>query len=341
MKPSSWFRWGMAIFIAAEAVIQAQVPATVLAGSVNARSRPSVLRGEVVTRLDRGQQVTVFEEGLPGASPKDTVTEWTRIELPAGTPVWVSSDHVLVPAGTVKPRWLNVRAGPSEDFGVLGTVAEGTVLKVLAQQPGWLKVEAPLGLSAFVASQFLDVIEPGVPAMAPVLPPTASPIVSTQAMATLPVTPPETAARPAPAATTPETPVKIDSTPAPANDVPTAAEPPDTGVGTIEQGDPESPVNGYSPRVLPPGDVPEISHLPRIIRREGVVRGTLSIQAPTPFELVAADNNGRLDYLLPHSSNILIRPYRGQRVYVTGEEYLEPRWQNAPVMVVREIRLAP
>ena len=77
------------------------------------------------------------------------------------------------------------------------------------------------------------------------------------------------------------------------------------------------------------------------MRREGIVRATFSVQAPTPFELNAADNGKLLNYLLPRSTNVLIRPFRGQRVRITGEEYLEPRWVNAPVIVVHDIKLAP
>jgi len=80
---------------------------------------------------------------------------------------------------------------------------------------------------------------------------------------------------------------------------------------------------------------------PRIVQREGVVSGTLSIQAPTYFELRATDTGRLLNYLWPASTNIDIRPFRGARVRVTGEEAIEPRWPITPVIRVDRIILAP
>jgi hypothetical protein len=76
------------------------------------------------------------------------------------------------------------------------------------------------------------------------------------------------------------------------------------------------------------------------VQREGIVRGTLSIQAPTAFELRATDTGRRLNYLLPASRDIDLRPFRGERVRVAGEEYIEERWAT-PLIRVDEIILAP
>lgn len=317
---------------------QAQVPAIVTADRVNVRSRPSVARGEVVTQLARDQKVIIFEEGLPSAGPRDPVSEWTRIEVPAGCPVWVSADHVSMPAGTVKPAHLNVRAGPSEDYAILGTVARGTQLRSLEERNGWLRVEAPLGLSGYVAADFLRPVEQPAtaePALPVVVVPAATPGGQTNQAAHVTAetnAPPASASPPAPtpvaaipAAPTTQ-PVRHDTVPAP---VPSA------------QGQPAVPTASAIPPPAAEPETPEISPEPRIIRREGIVRATWSVQAPTPFELVAADNGRLLDYLLPLSTNVLIRPFHGQHVRILGEEYLEPRWDNAPVIVVHGIKLAP
>lgn len=332
---------------------QGQVPALVTADRVNVRSRPSVLSGEVITQLARGQQVIVFEEGLPASDPKEPVSDWTRIELPAGTPVWVSSDYLEVPAGTVRVPRLNVRAGPSEDYGVLGTVSEGMALRSLEAQDAWLKVQAPLGLSGFVASSFLQVsaelttnlADRGgtlLRLQAPSQPPAgtaATPVPLAEDASPAPVTSTPPASAPA-TSLPPESPA-LTGFPAPQEtDVPTPEPSPDTlsGAGdqTVEPAEP-------SVELSVPGGlaVTEISPVPRIVRRDGVVRGTFSIQAPTPFQLDAAENGVLLNYLLPRSTNVLIRPFRGLRVRVIGEEFIEPRWPNAPVLVVHEIKLAP
>jgi hypothetical protein len=79
----------------------------------------------------------------------------------------------------------------------------------------------------------------------------------------------------------------------------------------------------------------------RIVSREGIVRYTVSIQAPTDYELVGADTGKVLNYLLPASPAIKLRPYHGQRIIVTGEEQFDPRWKVTPMIVVQTIELAP
>ncbi len=294
---------------------RAQGQAEVRADRVLVRSRPSQ-RGEVVARLERGQRVLVFEEGLPALLATDTVTEWTRIELPAGTRAWVSADYVDT-AGRVTARLLNVRAGPSEDYAVLGTVALGASLQIVGQTNGWLQILAPPGLSGFVAAHLLRPVEsppaaPAAPSTRAVLPspPAPSPNeTNREAPAPAPAPPAETVPEPAPAAPDPPAPrAEISGAPADLEDFPDA--------------------HAAAARV-------------RIVPREGIVRGTLSIQAPAAFELRGTDSGRRLNYLYPASPGLDLRRLRGARVRVTGEEYLDPRWPVTPVLLVEDLVLAP
>ena len=333
MKQPFWSGVALAMLIVAASAARAQVPAVVTGDRVNVRSRPSVARGEVVTQLARGQRVIVFEEGLPAAGPREPVTEWTRIELPAGCPVWVSARHVAMPAGTVRIPRLNVRAGPSEDYGVLGVVAQGSTLQVVEERDGWLSIKAPLGLSGYLASSFVEATEP--PPATPGAPAPAPAGSSTNTSAAVPAPPPTEATpqadapAPTPAPALDASPPLAGREPASPASAPTATEPaPVTAAGT------------GGPAPLWPADV-EISPEPRIVHREGRVRSTLSVHAPTPFELVPSAGGRRMNYLLPLSTNIPIRRFRGQRVRVSGEEYLDPFWHDAPVIVVRDIKLAP
>lgn len=302
---------------------RAQSPAVVKADRVNVRSRPSLQAGEVITQLVAGQRVIVFEEGLPAPSPKSPVSDWARIELPAGTPVWASAAHVARTNGIVQSRRLNLRAGPSEDFGVLGTVPEGTVLVIRREADGWIEVEAPLGLSGYVAGRFLD------PAIE------TAPLVPLQPAATAPpapvvaVPPPEP--KPGPAPSTAAAEPTVSSPPQAVEAVP-AAPAPEVPAAPIAAATEPFPIP-----IEPFGDTP----VRRVIRREGIVRPTLSIQAPTDFELRAADTGRLLNYLLPASPDISVRVFRGQRVLVVGEEYIESRWPLTPLIVVEGIKLAP
>ena len=78
---------------------------------------------------------------------------------------------------------------------------------------------------------------------------------------------------------------------------------------------------------------------PRIVQHEGIVRGTASIQAPTQFELISPDNGRTIDYLYTTSTNLDLSRYKGLRIIVTGEEGLDERWRNTPVITIQRIQV--
>ena len=75
------------------------------------------------------------------------------------------------------------------------------------------------------------------------------------------------------------------------------------------------------------------------MQREGIVRGTFSIQAPTKFELISPDNNKVINYLYTTSPSLDLRRYKGLRIVVTGEESLDERWRNTPVITIQRIQV--
>lgn len=432
---------GVLVTAIAVANVRAQIPAVVNGDHLNVRSRPA-LSGEVITQLARGQVVTILEEGLRAPGVTDTASEWVRIELPALTHVWVSAGFVDPTANTVKPKRLNVRAGPGEEYGVLGTLSEGTAVQKVGERKGWLEIEAPAGLSAFVAAGYLQktvVAPPAAPAPAapapsptnnvppqpdttnvpaqtpPPQPAAATPqpastetevkpaTETTPAVAVAPAAPAEsTAEKPAPPVESPTIEKPKDSATAPATEkaVTEAIPQPSTEKPTSETTPPPEPEPATpkpmtpAPTVSTPAStnvtaaplpaataptetVPETATAPktsepapaapapievtpvpaatettpfvepdqppakRIVRREGTVRATLSFQAPTPFELRAPDTGATMDYLLPASTNINIKTFWGARVIVTGQEAIDSRWPNTPVIKVEKIELAP
>lgn len=78
---------------------------------------------------------------------------------------------------------------------------------------------------------------------------------------------------------------------------------------------------------------------PRIVQREGVVRRTFSIQAPTTFALVNADTGKTVNYLYTKAKDLDLRRYKGLRIIVTGEEGLDERWLNTPVITIQKIQV--
>ena len=77
----------------------------------------------------------------------------------------------------------------------------------------------------------------------------------------------------------------------------------------------------------------------RIVTREGVVGGTVSIQAPTYFELFSLDNGKPRDYLFSTSTNLVLKNYKGRTILVSGEEELDERWPNTPVLTIQRIQV--
>lgn len=71
--------------------------------------------------------------------------------LSALCPVNVKAD---IPPGTVRVTApvIKVRVGPGMGFEVVGSVEEGTLLKVLEIRGGWLRVRRPAGVLGWVPS---------------------------------------------------------------------------------------------------------------------------------------------------------------------------------------------
>jgi hypothetical protein len=80
--------------------------------------------------------------------------------------------------------------------------------------------------------------------------------------------------------------------------------------------------------------MPTVPPAKRIVRREGFIGGTVSIQAPTHFELQSLESGAPINYLHTTSTNISLKQLKGKRVYVTGEEYVDKRWLKTPVLEI-------
>ena len=78
---------------------------------------------------------------------------------------------------------------------------------------------------------------------------------------------------------------------------------------------------------------------PRIVQRQGIVRYTTSIQAPTMFELISPDTHRPIDYLYTTSTNLDLNRYKGLHIIVTGEEGLDERWKNTPLITIQRIQV--
>jgi uncharacterized protein YraI len=275
---------------------------------VNVRGQPS-LASEVITQLKKGEIVTVLEE-IPAKSPKpNEPTKWTKIVMPTGTPVWVSASYINATNKTVVPRRVNLRAGPGEHFSVVGRIDKGTRVKEISTRGDWMEIEAPPNAYGFVASDLLQPqTSPPRTGAAPATPPTGQP-----PEAAPPMTVPIEQAKPAPR---PET----ESTPPPAP-------------GEAEQERADEIAAALTEAAPPPP--------PRIVRREGIISRTVSIQAPTYYQLNNLETGKVLDYLHAASANINLKKLIGKHVIVTGEEAIDSRWPRTPILEIETLETLP
>jgi uncharacterized protein YgiM (DUF1202 family) len=96
-----------------------------------------------------------------------------------------------------------------------------------------------------------------------------------------------------------------------------------------------------APMTNPPPVTPAVEEPPppRIVQREGLVRGTISIQAPTSYELISVDTHKTINYLYTTSPDLDLSRYKGLHIIVTGEEGLDERWHNTPVITIHRIQV--
>ena len=76
---------------------------------------------------------------------------------------------------------------------------------------------------------------------------------------------------------------------------------------------------------------------PRIVTHEGLVRSSVSPVAPTYFELYDPMTGNAINYLYSTTTNLNLSRYNGYQIIVTGEEGLDSRWKDTPVLTVQRI----
>jgi len=276
-------------------------PATVVASNVNVRGQAK-LNSEVVTKLTKGDAVTVLEEVTLKNSKADEPSAWAKIILPAKAHAWVNTSFISTNK-TVSPKKLNLRTGPGENYSVIGTLVKGDAVKEVSAKDGWTQIEAPATAFAFVAAAYLKNEAPTIPAGAPTpVEPTLPPLV-TEAVETNTIVPPGEV-----------TVVATNATPVAEATTPPVAPP----VAPVVKDEP------------PPK---------RIVEREGIVHSTVSIQAPTHYELVSPETGKPIDYLYTSSHYLDLSRYKGLRIIVTGEEGLDDRWPTVPVITIQKIQV--
>lgn len=338
-------------------------PAEVVHDFVNVRGQ-AALAGEIVCRLGKGDLVNVLDMVTLAKTQPDEPPQWARISLPTNAAAWVHAQYVDA-SKTITAKKLNLRAGPGENYSVIGRLEKGAVVTEISRKNGWVKIDGSTNAHAFVAAIYLKQVKPVEKPEAPVVaetPPPAVPetkpvaevkspqeIATLQAATTPAVTAPAAAPTTAPlvseTVTTPAAPVPAPADPEPAPVSVNRPDLPDTDAQAkaraalyAAKGTPEIPTEVYT--VTPDSPQPETTDPKRVVQREGIVRPTTwNIQAPTPFSLVHPQTGEIMDYLYTTSTNLNLRRYKGLRILVSGEEGLTQRWKNTPVLTIHKIQV--
>lgn len=284
--------------------------------NVNIRGQAS-LNSEVIGHLQKGEPITILEAVTIKKPKQDEPARWYRIALPTNITVWVNSAYIDAATKTVKPRRLNMRGGPGENYSIVGRLQKGDAVNPIDAKGDWTKIETPTNAFGFVAAHLLERTPAPAIVTAPKTSEAVTPVVTNpppQIAEVTPTAPPATPANPV--------------TPAVANPPPVTP-PAETAVPT--------------PVVPAPAEAtPEpVEKVKKIVSREGVLKGSVSIQAPTYYELRSLDTGKTIDYVYSPSTNLLLKEFKGKRIIVTGEELLDERWQNTPVIVVDALQTVP
>jgi uncharacterized protein YgiM (DUF1202 family) len=254
-------------------------PAEVSASELVVRGQAG-LKGEAVAHLSKGETVNVLEQINLEHHAADEPSQWAKISYPTNGHVWIVAKYVN--NGTVSTKKLNLRAGPGENFSVVGVIDQGASVNEVETKGSWMKIEPPAGAYAFVAAKFLT----------------------------------EEAMPPNAVAGNPETP---EATPTPMQ-----VQPPQQIIVT--------PPPQQAPTPPPQPTV-------RIVQHEGVIGPVGSVIAPTAYKLYDADTKVDIDFLYPTSPDQDLQKLVDDRVIVTGEEGVDTRWPNTPVIAIQNIQI--
>ncbi|MEI7730106.1 MAG: SH3 domain-containing protein [Verrucomicrobiota bacterium] len=312
------------------AVVEKSAPFNAVAKGANimVRGLPS-LRGDRLGKLKKGDAVTVLETVTHTTTNKHEPAVWYKIALGTNFNVWVHSLYVNTNAMTVKVKTaLNLRAGPGEEFNKVGTMKKDAPMIVRRAKEAWLEIEPPVDAFAYVAADFFTVKEGVTPSVAPSVPvvtetpPVPPPVPMPTEVVTLTNQPPVVAmptnepmpAPPvAPVVTSPPKPEEVASVPTP----------PPVAVAPV------LPNLAVNVTIEPPPR--------RIVLREGIVKLSITPNTPSFYVLKSIDTGKTINFLYTTDTNVVLKDMLDRRVLVTGEEAIDKRWPNLPVLAIEKI----
>jgi uncharacterized protein YgiM (DUF1202 family) len=281
-------------------------PAEVAVKNLNVRGQAG-LKGEFLTHLAKGDTVVVLSQINLDKHKAAEPAQWAKIAFPTNAQVWVRAQFIDATNQIVLPKKLNLRAGPGENYSVIGIVERGAPISEIVTKGEWMQIEAPTNAYAFVAAMYLK----------------------QEASGTL-------ATNPAPSTET-EVPMTTNSVP---ESEPIVTEPTNAAPEAVDTNTPAATeTNAVEPTAVDTNLPPPPPPPPRIVTHEGTVRHVRSIIEPTDYELYDPKTGQQIDYLYTTTTNLDLSRYNGLRIIVTGAEGLAERWQDTPVLTIQRIQV--
>jgi uncharacterized protein YgiM (DUF1202 family) len=290
-------------------------PAEVAVSNLNVRGQAG-LKGEFITHVTKGDMVTVLDQINLDKHRADEPAQWAKIALPTNALVWVSAQFIDETNKTVLPKKLNLRAGPGEDYSVLGVIERGTPVSEIITKGDWMQIDPPTNAYAFVAAMYLSQAVSGNLAT------NTEPSAETE-------TPMTTNAVPEPEPIVTEQPTNTEPV-QDTNNITTNAAPEAVDTNAPAATETNTATTEVDTNLPPP---------PRIVSHEGVVGFTASPNAPTDFQLYDPDTLEVVDYLYTTAKDLDLNRYVNMRIIVTGVEGLDERWQSTPVITIQRIQV--
>lgn len=311
---------------------------TVAVSRLNVRSGPGE-NFSVIGRVPKG--ATVKELRRNG--------DWLEIEAPASTFAYIAADLVIRQAGgpaPAAPASVGQLATKSKSSGKAADKSGKQFAKATPKGPPITAPDTKPALDPVEVKPIVPApvaLPPGVvavvkpPPVAPppaVLAPTPPPVVAV-------VEPkPEPVKVPPPAALTENVPPPADPY-ASTGRYKIEPEPPQRGVGAWFKGlfsrkpaaEKAKPASTTAKPAVDEGPLPM-----RIVTREGVVARSWNLQTPSDWALQDAESGRVINYLWATSTNIPWATLKGRTIVVTGEEALDVRWPNTPVLKIETLK---
>jgi len=307
-------------------------------------------------RSGPGENFSVIGRAPKGSALKELRRngDWLEVEAPANTFAYIAADLVIRQAGGPAP--VAPVGNTSQLAGKSAPKAPGKATDKSGKQMAKAKsapIAAPDTKPALTPVEVTPIapapvaLPPGVVAMkpAPVAPPAA--VLSPAPVpppAVVPVTPaPEPVKVPPPAALTENVP------PPPGDPYATTGryriEPePQRGFGAWFKGffakkpAAEKAKSAPAPAAKSAAPVDDGPPAIRIVAREGIVARSWNLQTPSDWALQDAESGRVINYLWSSSTNIPWATLKGRTVVVTGEEALDVRWPQTPVLKIETLK---